>query len=102
MYTGNLRRSVAMPIDLVALSAFVTCVLQYPPISGRARANVVIVIAAELLYEALLSSRLCTLQALTSTRVRRAETLVRLRSESRVNCQDHGCSLAARCIACFS
>ena len=79
MYAGIFRRSVATLIDLVLLAAFIAYVVQHPPITGQPWANGLIVVAVVLLYEPVLSSRLCTLgQALMGTRVRRAETLERL------------------------
>jgi hypothetical protein len=79
MYAGIFRRSVATLIDVGVLVGFVAYVVQHPPIAEWPAANVIIVIVVVLLYEPLLSSRLCTLgQALMATRVRRAETLERI------------------------
>ena len=79
MYAGIFRRSVATLIDIAVLVAFIAYVMGHPLIAGWPWANFAVAIAVVLLYEPVLSSRLCTLgQALMATRIRRAETLDRL------------------------
>ena len=79
MYAGIFRRSVATLIDIGVLVASLTYVVQRPPIAGIPWAGVVVVLTVVLLYEPILSSRLCTVgQFLMGTRVRAAETFEKL------------------------
>lgn len=74
MSAGIFRRSLATMIDIAVVIAFIVWLVQHPPLPDKSWVTVLVAIAFALLYEPILSSRLCTVgQAVMGTRVRHAE-----------------------------